>query len=140
MKHKNLIIITLLLITIVVGLFYALRKENRELLKGCQNTDKSYDNECISMSKESRWANADNGMPKGWVIWQDTIDGVSVVSKGPIMNGASKVITTSDLDLIKKLRSTDPSVKCVGDLEITTCAMGNHPEILRYWNVINYFY
>lgn len=140
MKRKDLIIIVLLVCTIALGLFSMLKKDNRELLKGCQYPDKSYDQECITMSKESRWANANNGMPKGWVTWEDTIDGVTVSAKGPIMNGASKVVTTGDLDLVKKMRTNDPSVKCVGDLEIATCFIGNHSEVIRYWNVTNYFY
>ena len=48
----------------------------------------------VSMEAESEWASSGpNGMPPGWVAWEDTIKGVKVLKKGPSISTESYVVS-----------------------------------------------
>jgi hypothetical protein len=88
------------------------------------------------MAEEAKWAYAENGMPKGWKRWADTVDGVSVEKKGPTLTNPSYIISISG----KLLSTFTKTNKCVGDGESAFCIIGNDPEVLRYWNVASFYY
>ncbi len=87
------------------------------------------------MNQEAQWAHANNGLPVGWVQWTESMNGSSVKKFGPVLNGDSYMINFTAQEMM-----ASGNRKCVGDSEVATCAVGDNPEILRYWNVINYFY
>lgn len=139
MKRNHIIIIVLFIITIAAVVFSVTRNKKPVVVDYCNHPDGSYDESCASMAEESQWANGDGDMPKGWFTWEELIEGSTVQAKGPVKNGSSMIITTRDLELVEKLKQKDSTVKCLGDSELITCSIGSHPEVIRYWKVINYF-
>jgi len=143
---------TVLLLILIVLMIFALRfmyqnqEEYRDLLQVNRTEEKTIINQSKEqinitptdefMEEEAKWADAENGMPKGWVRWSDKIDGISVEKYGPSSTISSYMIKL-DAGLISKL---DEEKKCVGDSESAICAIGNDTEVLRYWNVINHYY
>ena len=90
----------------------------------------------VSMEAESEWASSGpNGMPPGWVTWEDTIKGVKVLKKGPSISTESYVVS-GPVPLFVDIKNK----RCIGDTEQTMCAVGGNSEVIRYFNLINYYY
>ena len=90
----------------------------------------------VSMEAESEWASSGpNGMPPGWVAWEDTIKGVKVLKKGPSISTESYVVS-GPVPLFVDIKNK----RCIGDTEQTMCAVGENSEVIRYFNLINYYY
>jgi hypothetical protein len=81
-----------------------------------------------------KWASEENGLPKGWVRWNDKIGEISVEKYGPSKNDLSYMIHL-DAKIIPQIKLEH---KCMGDSESATCAIGNDPEVLKYNEIINY--
>lgn len=91
----------------------------------------------VSMEAESKWASSgENEMPPGWVSWEDTIKGVSVQKKGPADFKDSSYIISGPVLILKTLGSN----RCIGDTEDTMCAIGENSEVIRYFDLISYYW
>lgn len=91
----------------------------------------------IFMQAVSKWASSgDNEMPPRWVSWEDTIKGVSVKKKGPVDSKDSSYIISGPVPILKTLGSN----RCIGDTEETMCAIGENSEVIRYFDLISYYW
>lgn len=87
-----------------------------------------------NFEEQQKWATEDNGLPKGWVRWNDTMAETPVKKYGPSQTGSSYIIQLS----AQMIKGLDGQKKCMGDSELAMCAIGTDPEVLRYFEIVNY--
>jgi len=87
-----------------------------------------------NFEEQQKWATEDNGLPKGWVRWNDTMAEIPVKKYGPSETGSSYIVQLS----AKMINGLEGQKKCMGDSELAMCAIGTNPEVLRYFEIVNY--
>lgn len=89
-----------------------------------------------NVEEETAWATAENGLPTGWQIWADEVKGSPVEKYGPNKALSSYVIKIQ----AKDVNSLPSPYECVGPDEVVFCSVGNNPDIMRYFRVLEYYY
>lgn len=89
-----------------------------------------------NVDEETAWATAENGLPTGWQIWADEVKGSPVEKYGPNKALSSYVIKIQ----AKDVDSLPSPHECVGPDEVVFCSVGNNPDIMRYFRVLEYYY
>lgn len=89
-----------------------------------------------NVEEETTWATAENGLPAGWSTWSDEIGGRPVEKYAPI-KGMPSFVVKIEANITSKLVKP---YECVGPDEIVFCAVGNNPDVLRYYRVLEYYY
>ncbi|MDQ3075804.1 MAG: hypothetical protein M3Q34_01620 [bacterium] len=90
-----------------------------------------------NFEKQWQWANANDGMPLGWVKYDFEMWATPVEVYGPVIGGMSFIARLNG-KMISLLAPGD--AQCVGDSESGLCVFGNDPEVIHYFNVVTYRY
>ncbi len=126
----NTVLLIIIIVLLLTGIYIFNKRTNTLVTNSPENilvTDNNYES-------QMKWATEENGLPKGWVRWTDTMAEIPVEKYGPSQIRSSYMIKLN----AKMVSGIDQEKKCVGDSETALCAVGNNPEILRYFNVISF--
>lgn len=134
MKNKLPWVLVIVLALILVWVLF-LKPEYNPATDAPSNSEESVQQEAF-MAEESKWAHAENDLPKGWVRWTDTLIEIPVEKYGPSRENPSYIVK---LQAGMRDGLSEPK-QCIGDSEVATCAVGTDPEVLRYFAVLNYYY
>jgi len=92
-------------------------QENDEIYKGYREDVEFFDFD-------------ENGLPKNWIKWNDSILGVPVEKFGPVLDENNFLIKLK-ANLISNLPENK---ECIGDSESALCVVGENAGINRYFN------